>query len=165
MTARQNTKLMTLNLPTEIVARLNIMADYAGLSRHRFLVNLLEVGIDDITLFKYVGIFQIAVLIRDTIEAVRGVSFKDDDGPEKPIPVKLDELTLEKLDKLADQGKITRHQLAVNIVKIGLEEAEALKKCGVMRGFLFFRDLSDRFRAFMGKGEKAYKASVDEEQK
>ena len=104
--------------------------------------------------------------IRDTIDVVKGISFKDDDGPEKPIPVKLDELILAKLDKLADQGKITRHQLAVNIVKVGLDEAEALKRYGVMRGFLFFRDLSDRFRAFVGKGEKAYKASAeDEEQK
>ena len=163
MSAKQNIKHMTLNIAPDVLGRLDAIADYAGISRHQFIVNILEVGIEEIRMSKYVGLFHIALAIRNTIEAVKGTKERKLTGHEKPIPVRMDESFLEKLDLLAEQGGISRQRLALNIIDVGLEEAEALKRYGVMRGILFFRDLPDRFRAFINKGEKAYKAEIDEQ--
>lgn len=165
MSTKHNTKQITLNIAPGVLDRLDVIADYAGLSRHKFIVNILEVGIEEIWMSKYVGLFYIALAIRNTIESVKGTKERKLTGHEKPIPVRMDELFLEKLDSLAEQGEISRQRLALNIIDIGLEEAEALKRYGVMRGILFFRDFPERFRAFINKGEKVYKDNSDEEEK
>lgn len=163
--AKHSTKQITLNIAPDVVERLDVIAEYVGISRHQFIVNILEIGIEEIWMSKYVGLFYIALAIRDTIAAVKGTKERKLTGLEKPIPIRLDESFLVKLDSLAEQGDISRQHLALNIIGIGLEETEALKRYGVIRGVMFFRNLPDRFKAFIGKGEKAYKAESDEEEK
>jgi hypothetical protein len=53
----------------------------------------------------------------------------------------------ERLDKIARKAGLSRNQMAVNLLTVGLDEAETLKKIGVLQMAVLIREL----RAKIGK--------------
>jgi predicted DNA-binding protein len=161
MTPKKNEIQFTVNLETDVLERLKDMADHAGLSRHKMIVNLLTVGIEEIELFKHVGILQLAIIVRNmtTTPEKEKIRKSDETKPsEMPIPLRIEKDVIDRLGRLADQGEITRQRLARNIIKSGLEELESARKYGLTTVALKVRDIHevmrDSFKKFLeiGKG-------------
>lgn len=164
MTPKQNEIQFTVNLETDVLERLKDMAEHAGLSRHKLMVNLLKTGIEEIEALKYVGIFQVAVLIRNMTEtSERAIARKSVEvkPSEMPIPLRIEKSYIERLERLADKSDLNRQRLAQNIIKTGLEGLESAKKLGLTNIVITVRDISDQFKSFLEIGKKAFYAGKE----
>lgn len=156
-------KHIAIKMNDEFIARLDKIAKEAKLSRNQLIKNILDVGFDELVKLKQVGVFQLGIYIRDLHESISNKHKKkiiDPISGERPIPIKLDEEFINKLDELAEKAGLSRHQLLKNIIRVGLEEAEILSKVGIIKLGVIFRDLPESFRAICEKGEAALTASL-----
>lgn len=159
MTPKQNEIQFTVNLESDVLERLKIMAEHASLSRHKLMVNLLTVGIEEIELMKHVGIFQLSLIVRNMIATPENVKARKSDEiktSEMPIPLKIDKNVIERLERLAEKSDLSRQRLAQNIIKTGLEETETARKIGLTKVAITVRDMHDSFKKFLEIGKKAY---------
>jgi predicted transcriptional regulator len=159
MTPKQNEIQFTVNLESDVLERLKILAEYAGLSRHKLMVNLLTVGIEEIELMKHVGIFQLSLIVRNMIATPENVTARKSDdikASEMPIPLRIEKSLIERLERLAEKGDLSRQRLAQNIIKTGLEETETARKIGLTTVALTIRDIHESFKKFLEIGKKAY---------
>jgi metal-responsive CopG/Arc/MetJ family transcriptional regulator len=62
----------------------------------------------------------------------------------KSITLWLDEETANRLDKVAQRAGLSRSRLAENLLLVGLDEAETLKKIGVLQLAVLLRDLHEK---------------------
>ncbi|CAH2031720.1 hypothetical protein [Trichlorobacter ammonificans] len=164
MTAKDNEIQFTVNLETELLERLKAMAEHAGLSRHKLMVNLLTTGIEEIEALEYVGIFQVALIIRNATESKdKADSRKSDENKasEMPIPLRISKAIVDRLDRLADRGDIKRQRLARNILEVGLEELETAKKYGLTHLAKKIRDMHDLFTDVLSMGRQAFFAGKE----
>jgi len=168
MTPKKNEIQFTVNLETDVLGRLTDMAEHGGLSRHKLIVNLLTVGIEEIELMKHVGIFQLAVIVRNMIATPENVKSRKSDetkASEMPIPLRIEKKIIDRLELLAEKGDISRQRLAQNIIKYGLEETESARKYGLTTVALKVRDLHEAmhesFKKFLETGKKAYYAGKE----
>lgn len=58
-------KKVSFDCPVELLERLDKMADRAGLARQHLIVNLLSCGVNTLEASRMVGIFHLALLLRD----------------------------------------------------------------------------------------------------
>lgn len=59
----------TVMLKPSVVKELDRMAEKAGLTRSQFMGNLIELGMDQARVMELTGVFKMAVLSRDLMEA------------------------------------------------------------------------------------------------
>ncbi|MFA5516862.1 MAG: CopG family transcriptional regulator, partial [Desulfuromonadales bacterium] len=128
-------KTVSVKLNERWIERLDRLAKKGGLSRHQLMRNLIEVGMDAISIGKAVGLFQLGLMIRDMFD----VQMKPEPGEEKPLPLKLDEKFLAKIDDVARRGDLTRHQLMRNLIHVGVEEVEAAARIGLFQASVWVR--------------------------
>lgn len=62
--------IITLRLNPELLERAQVLADKAGISRHKFLTNLIETGIEATEDLDRIGILRVAILSRNFQEAM-----------------------------------------------------------------------------------------------
>lgn len=60
---------------------------------------------------------------------------------DKLVSVKVNEEWLARLDRLAKVGEISRHQLIVNMMGVGVDQLRTLKQMGIIKLGLLIRDL------------------------
>jgi predicted DNA-binding protein len=165
MTPKANEIQFTVNLETNVLDRLKSMAEYASLSRHKLMVNILQVGIEQLEVLENVGIFQIGILIRNMTESPEKAidrKHREAKNSEMPIPLRIEKNLVERLERLADRGDLTRQRLAQNIIKVGIEEIESGKKYGLTQAAIKFRDVQemvqDLFTDILEVGKQAFYA-------
>jgi len=66
---------------------------------------------------------------------------KKQDETLQNIVFRLTPSEIERLDRLAEKGDLTRSQFLRNLVTVGLEEVEILEKFGIIRTSLTIRDI------------------------
>ncbi|SKA13252.1 hypothetical protein SAMN02745119_02777 [Trichlorobacter thiogenes] len=168
MTAKQNEIQFTLNLDTELLERLKVMAEHAGLSRHKLMVNLLTTGVEEIESLEYVGIFQVALIIRNATESKeKAESRKSDDmkPSEMPVPLRINKAIVDRLDRLSVKVDLKRQRMARNILTVGLEELESARKVKLTNVALAIRDIHDLFKNALEVGKNAFRAGREVENK
>ena len=74
------------------------------------------------------------------------------DRPRKQYTVQLDDKDVERIDRLAEQRKMTRTQLMRNLILIGLDDAELLQKTGVLTFAEFNKDFMSTVKEYAMKG-------------
>lgn len=159
MSPKQDEIQFTVNLETDVLERLKSMAEHGGISRHKLMVNLLKTGIEEIEVLKHVGIFQVALLIRNMISTPESTNARKSGEvkpSEMPIPLRVDKNHIERLELLAEKGDISRQRLAQNIIKTGLEELESAKKIGLTHVAIKIRDMHDLFNNVLEVGKQAF---------
>jgi predicted DNA-binding protein len=164
MTPKKNEIQFTVNLETDVLERLKNMSEHGDLSRHKLIVNLLTVGIEEIELMKHVGIFQLAIIVRNMTATPDNVKERRSDETkvsEMPIPLRVEKTLIERLERLAEKGDLSRQRLAQNIIKSGLEELESARKYGLTTIALTVRDMHDSFKKFLEVGKKAFLAGKE----
>lgn len=164
MTAKANEIQFSVNLETDVLDRLTSMAAHGDLSRHKLMVNLLTTGIEQIELLRHIGIFQLALVIRNMTESPEQANIRrvgEVKPSEMPIPLRIDNTLMERLKKLAEKGDLNRQRLAQNIIKTGLEELEKARKLGLTDIVIKLRDTHDLLKDFLKIGEQAYHAGKE----
>ena len=61
---------ITLRLNSELLERAQVLANKAGISRHKLLSNLFEAGIESMEDLDRIGILRVAILTRNFQEAM-----------------------------------------------------------------------------------------------
>lgn len=150
-------KNISIKLNDDFISRLDKIAGIGNLSRHQLAKNIIEVGIEELETLKRIGVFQLGILIRNLTE--KRIKPKDTASGEKPIPIKLDDNFIDRLDKLASKAELSRHQLMKNLLQVGLEEVEAFAKIGAIRLAVIIRDLPKSLRKICDMGEVALRAA------
>lgn len=156
-------KSISIKMNGEFIERLDRIAEKAKLSRNNYITNLLDLGVDELEKLKQIGVFQLGLYIRDVHDSITNkcnIKMKDPVSGERPIPIKLSEEFINRLDNLAEKAGLSRHQLMKNIILVGLEQTEALSKVGIIKLAVIIRDLPETFKAICDKGEKALEATV-----
>ncbi|MBN1545266.1 MAG: ribbon-helix-helix protein, CopG family [Syntrophaceae bacterium] len=69
-----------------------------------------------------------------------------DKGDKQAVTIWIDKKTLEKIEKLAAKGDITRSKLITNIVEVGVEDLEVMNKLGVWATARVFEDMRQWFK-------------------
>lgn len=153
-----NEKTTTVKLDSEWLARLDDLADRAKLSRRKLMKNMVEVGIDEVGVLKRFGFFKVGLLIRQVSEK-SGFGHKwKETGDLKPTPVTLEDMTWNRLDKLAEEGDISRHQLVRNLIYVGIEQLEGYRKVGAFQINDACIWLGKSFKEIIADGKKAMDA-------
>jgi len=150
-------KTISVKLNVKRIERLDKLAKRAGISRHQLMVNMIDVGISEISMASKVGFFQVGLAIRDLLKLKQ----KPEPGEEKPLPLKLDLKLLAKIDKLAERASLSRHHLTRNLINVGIEEMETLSKIGVITVSVWLRDFGEAVKKIVKNGEAATNAVKD----
>lgn len=164
MSPKQDEIQFTVNLETDVLDRLRSMAKHGDISRHKLMVNILKAGIDDIKTLENVGIFRIALLVRNLIESPEQANIRragEIKIAEMPVPLRIQKNYVDRLDRLAGRGEITRQRLAQNIIKTGLEELETMKKLKITDVVIKIRDMKDLFADVLEIGKRAFFAGKE----
>lgn len=164
MTPKQNEIQFTVNLEKDVLERLKYMAEHGDISRHKLIVNLLTVGIEEIELMKHVGIFQLSLIVRNMTATPEKITIRKSEeikASEMPIPLRIEKNLIDRLERLAEKGDLSRQRLAQNIIKIGLEEMESARKIGLTRVAITIRDMHDSFKKFLEVGKNAFNAGKE----
>ena len=69
---RRDGRTVGLWLEKDLIARVDALADKAGITRSKFLANMVEVNVKSLERADSVGILNMALLIRDLEEGLKG---------------------------------------------------------------------------------------------
>ena len=69
---KRNGRTVGLWLEKDLIARVDALADKAGITRSKFLANMVEVNVKSLERADSVGILNMALLIRDLEEGLKG---------------------------------------------------------------------------------------------
>lgn len=147
----ESEKTVSVKLGEQWITRLDKLAKAAGLSRHQLMRNMIQVGVNGISLASKVGLFQIGLAIRDLLDLRK----KAEPGEEKPLPLRIDEKLLDKVDAFAARGGLSRHQLMRNLIHLGIDELEGASRVGVLQTSVWLRDLEEAIKKVIRNGSKA----------
>lgn len=150
---------IAIKMNDEFIARLDKLANRIDVTRTKLMKNFIQVGIEELEEMKSIGFFQLGLMVRDVGEAIQlGKMISDQVSGDKPIPIKIDDDYIDRLDALAEKAGLSRHQLMKNLLDVGVIEFETMDKVGVMSLMLLARDLHGAFKRISSRGEKALKA-------
>ena len=79
-------------------------------------------------------------------------------GDKQAVTVWLSKDLVEKLDRFAEDGGLTRSKLIANILDVGIEELVIMDKFGVWAIAKIFEDIRQRLRGDKGKARVKKKA-------
>lgn len=164
MSPKPNEVQFTVNLETDVLERLKSIAEHGDISRHKLMVNLLKTGIEQIEVLNHVGIFQLAILIRNMTESADTTNARKSGevkSSEMPVPLRMEKKLIEHLERLAERGDLNRQRLAQNIIKTGLEELESARKLGLTHVAIKIRDMKDLFTNVIKTGKQAFNAGKE----
>lgn len=89
---------------------------------------------------------------------------------EKHIAIKMNEEFIARLDKIAQEAKLSRNQFMKNLLDVGVDELKKLKQVGVFQLGIYIRDLHESISSKSRKkiidpisGEKPIPIKLDEE--
>jgi predicted transcriptional regulator len=156
-------KQIAVKLSDETIESLDKYAKLIGKTRHQLIKDILEIGVAEIKDLEFVGLFQLGMMVRDlhkNLKGKLGIAIKTiNEGEGKPIPVKLSESFISRLDELAAKGNISRHQLMKNLINVGVEHLSSLEKFGIIKVAHMIRDLNKGFKTICDLGKKAFNAT------
>lgn len=69
---RRNGRTVGLWLEKDLIARVDALADKAGITRSKFLANMVELNVKSLERADSLGILNMAILIRDLEEGLKG---------------------------------------------------------------------------------------------
>jgi len=76
-------KVVTIRLSSEDLDRLQRLADKAGITRHKFITNLIKTGIETLEELESVGLVRLALMARNAEEYLKSIGKKKEAKPTK----------------------------------------------------------------------------------
>ena len=155
MAKTANTTTITVYLDEETQGRLREMAKAIGISRNRLALNILIIGLDEAEFFKaFVRLAAMVVELKDKIRTKLsgagsgGETLEVWEKPEKnkTMTLYMGHDLLRRLNSMCAVCGVNRNRLIVNLLITGLEEAEALRRIGIIKVAAFARELREKIR-------------------
>jgi len=158
MTPAPESKHVSIKLNAKTITELDKLAKKADISRHKLMQNLIYEGAKEVEAFDNIGFLQIGIQIRNAMKSIkylRPLVTAEDTSNEKPIPIKIDDDTYDRITRLAQKGELSNHQLMINLINIGVTELNIADKVGIVNLAVALRDAFDTVCKL---GETALKA-------
>jgi len=151
---------VSVKVKVDSLVILDKIAKKGDMSRHKLMVNLLQVSVEEIEVFKRVGLFKIGLLARDVIQGFQSITGlgKRKDNDEKMVPIHISKEWLARIDSIADQADLSRHQLMKNLIEVGADELNSLYNRALMPIALAIIDVRKAINKICENGEKAISA-------
>ena len=116
-------------------------AQYFKLPRNKLIQNILDTGIEEIKIQKFLGIVQLSMLAKSIKDQwKKGVkNLKNTDGsvsPQRPprgvnISLGLEPSIISQVEELSEKLNLTRSKLIENMIDMGLTDLKILKRTGL----------------------------------
>ena len=74
-------------------------------------------------------------------------------GDKQAVTIWIDKSLVERIEKLAQKGDLTRSKLITNIIEVGVEDVEIMDKIGVWATARVFKDMRERLKKWHEKGK------------
>lgn len=124
------------------------------LTLSKFARNLIYIALDDMRFFHKTGITKLVLPFRSLLETIPGYKEKVDARVAKKaaesvtISVVIDTDVKELLDEIANETGLTLKTFARNLIYVALDDFKLLKKIGVIRLAVAFRDFLETFQNY-----------------
>ncbi len=167
MAKTENSKTVTVYMDEEVQGRLRAMAKAIGISRNRLVLNILIIGLEEAEFPKpVVKLVALATRLKERIRNkisatgsdVRAIEVWEKPEKTKTMTIYMSNDLFVRLKGMAGITGVNKNRLIANLLTVGLEEAEALRRIGIIQVAAFARDLREKVRERIG-GD-----TIDEEQ-
>ena len=147
-TEKGDKRTLTIWIPKDVVARLDNLARRADISRNKLVMNIINVVVEDLEWARRIGLLALLVVIRNLRESVKQKPKGDQGEPEgRAMTVWLQKDLSARLDKLADEGGLTRSTLVTNMINTVVGDLEKIDRIGFVAVSVFIRDLAEMLKA------------------
>ena len=116
-------------------------AQYFKLPRNKLIQNILDTGIEEIKIQKFLGIVQLSMLAKSIKDqwkkGVKNLKNTDDSvSPQRPprgvnISLGLEPSIISQVEELSEKLNLTRSKLIENMIDMGLTDLKILKRTGL----------------------------------
>ena len=116
-------------------------ARYFKLPRNKLVQNILDTGIEEIKIQKFLGIVQLSMLAKSIKDQwKKGIkNLKNTEGPASPqkpprgvnISIGLEPSIISQVEELSEKLNLTRSKLIENMIDMGLTDLKILKRTGL----------------------------------
>jgi len=153
-------KQIAIKLNERVISSLDGLAKNGSTNRSHLMLSLINIWISVLENVPMAGLFYITSLLRSRVQLYPGypLEFTESRLPEKPLPLKLSDSTIETVLGLASVNRISRHQLLKVMIIVGMEELEDLTDRTPFEFGAIEQQLHKSFTKLMEKGFKAFKA-------
>jgi|SRR5208283_191446 len=155
MMKTENSRTITVYVDEEIQRRLRAMAKTIGISRNRLALNILIIGLDEAEFLKpVVKLVALATRLKEKIRNkisgtesdVKAIEVWEKPEKTKTMTLYMGNDLFVRLRKMAAITGVNKNRLIANLLTVGLEEAEALNRIGIIQVAAFGRDLREKIR-------------------
>lgn len=137
----------------ETLDELDRVAEWADLNRSKLMLNLIEIAIDEMNMFRTVGIIRLTLLSlelrKQWKKAVQEMA-DSDEVPKKRITdrnvnvsIWVPRNVVEDIEELADKLKMSRSQVIEKLVDMGIAELRTLRSTGFAHVGKALRDIQE----------------------
>jgi len=159
-----NERQIAIKLNDSLIDNLNTLAKNGGMNRNHLMLSLVNLWISALDGSKLSGLFYIANLLR--VREIQMFSFAFEHEftesriPEKPLPLKFSESSIDSINALASVNHISRHLLLKTMIIVGIEELETLTDRRPYQFEAIEPKLHNVFKKIMEKGFEAFEAYI-----
>jgi len=160
---------MTISLwiNQETLEEIDKTAEWADLTRSRFIQNLIDVGLDEMKLFKALGIIKLSLIsldlrkqwqrARSEIETHESIGEKRITDRGLNISIWVTQTQIQDIEALSKKLGLSRSQLIERMIDMGISDMRKMRTVGIAPILKYFRDLHEKWQASFKDAEKAYK--------
>ena len=154
------------------IAKLDNFRKKAEISRSKLILNLIDIGCDEIKIQKNLGIVKLTLALSKLQGKISKLLFgaknkiviSETEPRGSNISVRIDPKTIQKIDNLAQQVEMTRSTFIEYILEISIREITLILKVpGIGSTGLFVRDFNDELRKIWKKMFKKSEIALKEE--
>lgn len=161
MYPQNDEKQVSVRLSEYFIDRLDKLAKNGSVNRHHLMLCLIIIWLKVLEYSKLPNYFKLAIEIRDLEARLKGdmkppLEYIESKFPEKSIPVKLTDADIKRIACLVSRTHLSRHQLLINMMNIGIEELENATSSEVYRYADIEPQLYSSLETIMKKGRKAF---------
>lgn len=167
MMAAKSNPTISVSIDKDVKVLLEKYAKEIDLTLSRFARNLIYVSIDSyaLKLFTKSGATKLVVPFRAMLDSIPAYKEKIDkkiayDAENSvTISVAIDADIKEELEKIADEVGLPLKTFARNLIYVALDDFKLLRKVGVIRLAVSFRDFLDKFQNYEFQNDKRFLAT------
>jgi len=159
---------MTISLwmNQETLDEIDKTAEWADLKRSKLIQNLIEVGIDEMKVFKALGIIKLSLISLDLKKqwqrARSEIADHENIGEKRitdrgvNISIWVTQAQLRDIESLSKKLSMSRSQLIERMIDMGISDMRKLRVTGVGSIVKYIRDLHEKWRSSFKDAEKAF---------
>lgn len=158
---------LSLWMNQETLNEIDKTAEWAKIKRSKFIQNLIEVGIEEMKVFKSLGIIKLSLISLDLKKQWQRARSEIEDQEnigEKPftnrgvnVSIWVSQSQIQEIEIMSKKLNLSRSQLVERLIDMGVSDMRKLRMVGVTTIAKYLRNLHEKWKSSFKDAEKAYK--------